>query len=86
MQNFGGKQIAKGIGRIALIIGLLLGLFLLYGGIATSVISLGSNSGGGFLLGTAAGISGSIIAIVNKNRRINKRAEIAKIYNGSFQQ
>ncbi len=61
-----------------------IGLFLLYGGIATSVICLGSGSGGGFLLGTAAGISGSIIAIVNKNRRANKRAEVAKIYNDSY--
>lgn len=62
-----------------------IGLFLLYGGIAASVISLSANSGGGFLLGTAAGISGSIIAIVNKNRRYAKRIQVAKTYNNSFE-
>mgnify|MGYP000176758732 CR=1 FL=1 len=62
-----------------------IGLFLLYGGIATSFISLSANSPTGFLLGTAAGISGSIIAIVNKNKRYAKRIQVARTYNNSFQ-
>lgn len=65
-----------------------IGLFMLYGGIATTVLSgaFGPNTGAALLVGTAAGISGSIIAIVNKNKRNAKRKEIARIYNGGFSQ
>jgi hypothetical protein len=61
-----------------------IGIFMLYGGLATSVLSsaFGRNTGGAFLLGTAVGISGSVISIVNKNKSIGKRKDIARIYNG----
>ena len=62
-----------------------IGLFMMYGGIATSLISgVFGNNGAvpAFLVGTAAGISGSIIATINKNKRYAKRRHIAKIYNG----
>lgn len=62
----------------------MIGLFMLYGGIATSVFSsaFGQNAGGALLLGTAVGISGSVISIINKNKRNAKRKDIARIYNG----
>lgn len=62
-----------------------IGLFMMYGGIATSLISVAIGSNGSvpaFLVGTAVGISGSIIATINKNKRYAKRRHIAKIYNG----
>jgi len=64
----------------------MIGLFLMYGGIATSIFAVGApgNSSAAFLVGTAAGISGSIIATINKNKRKAKRVHIAKIYNGKF--
>ncbi len=63
-----------------------IGLFLMYGGMATSLFSLTSSGGGAaFLLGSAASITGSIIAIMNKNKRYAKRVQIAKIYNGDLQ-
>lgn len=64
----------------------MIGLFLMYGGIATSIVAMGSpgNTAPALLLGTAAGISGSIIATVNKNKRKAKRVHIAKIYNGNY--
>ena len=58
----------------------------MYGGMATSLFSLTSSNGGAaFLLGTAASITGSIVAIINKNKRYAKRVQIAKIYNGDLQ-
>ena len=64
----------------------MIGLFMMYGGIATSFVALVSpgNASAAFLLGTAAGIGGSIISTVNKNKRKAKRVHIAKIYNGNF--
>lgn len=68
-----------------------MGKFLFYGGIGVSIFAINGafglkGGGGAFLLGTAAGISGSVISIVNKNKYFAKRAQIAKIYNGGFQQ
>jgi hypothetical protein len=65
-----------------------IGLFMLYGGIATTLLSgrFGSGAGGALLIGTAAGISGSIIAVMNKNKCIGKRREIARAYNGGISQ
>lgn len=64
-----------------------IGLFLLYGGIAASVFSGAAGPSGVvpmFLVGTASGISGSVISIMNKNKRYAARLKIAKIYNGDF--
>ncbi len=64
----------------------MIALFLMYGGIATSMFAIAApgNSSAALLVGTAGGISGSIIAAINKNKRKAKRVHIAKIYNGNF--
>ena len=63
-------------------------LFVMYGGIVASLFAIGSSGNGApaFVVGTAAGISGAIMATINKNKRKAKRVHIAKIYNGSFQE
>ena len=63
------------------------GLILLYGGMGVATFSGAFGNGGvlaAFFVGSAACVSGSIIATVNKNKRYAQRAKIAKIYNGDF--
>jgi hypothetical protein len=68
----------------------MIGTFLYAGGIAVSVFALGGafgtggNNGSAFLIGSAATITGCIVATVNKNKRARKRVEIARIYNGEY--
>jgi hypothetical protein len=64
----------------------MIGLFMMYGGIVTSVFALGGPGNGApaLLIGTGAGIGGAIISTVNKNKRKAKRVQIAKMYNGNF--
>ncbi len=60
-------------------------LFMLYGGIGAAVFSSAAGPNGVlpvFMIGTAASITGSIRAIMNKNKRYAARLRIAKMYNG----
>ncbi len=58
------------------------GLGMLGAGITCQLIGMGSRRGGGlFLFGAAAGITGTIVANVNKNKKNSKKAEIARLYN-----
>ena len=63
----------------------LIGLAVLGSGVLASFIGLSSATGGGiFLVGTAAGITGSVIATINKNKYAKKKVDIARIYNGEL--
>lgn len=64
-----------------------IGLFMLYGGMAAALFSGAAGNNGVvpvFVLGTAASITGGILAVMNKNKRYAARARIAKVYNGDF--
>lgn len=64
-----------------------IGLFMLYGGIGAALFSGAAGANGAvpvFLLGTAASVTGSVLAVMNKNKRYAARLKIAKIYNGDF--
>lgn len=63
----------------------IIALCILGVGITAQLQALGSNansSGPLFLLGGAAGITGSILATINKNKRKKKLLDIAYLYNG----
>ncbi len=63
-----------------------IGFIMMYGGIIGATIITGAVStgnGGVFLISSAVGITGSIIATVNKNKRYATRLKIAKMYNGN---
>jgi hypothetical protein len=60
----------------------LIGLAILSAGILASVIGSSARTPGVFLGGTIAGITGSVISIVNKNKYAKKKVDIARIYNG----
>jgi hypothetical protein len=60
----------------------MIGIFLYAGGIVASVGALAAGSGPVFLIGTAATITGCVIATVNKHKHKKKRVDIARIYNG----
>lgn len=62
----------------------IIGVFLYAGGAVACVGALAVGSGPVFLVGTAATITGCIIATINKHKRSKKRVEIARIYNGDF--
>ena len=63
----------------------LIGLAVLGAGVLASFIGLSSPVGGGiFLGGTAAGITGCVIAKINKNKYAKKKIDIAHIYNGEL--
>jgi hypothetical protein len=64
-----------------------IGLFMLYGGMAAALFSGAAGNTGVvpvFLLGSAASITGGILAVMNKNKRYAARMKIAKLYNGDF--
>ena len=63
----------------------LIGLGVLSAGVLGTLIGLGANSRGGFLIvGAGAGITGSVIATINKNKCAKKKIDIARIYNGEY--
>lgn len=64
-----------------------IGLFMLYGGMAAALFSGVAGTNGAvpvFLIGSAASVTGGILAIMNKNKRYASRKKIAKLYNGDF--
>lgn len=64
-----------------------IGLFMLYGGMAAAVFGSAAVNNGAlpmFMIGTAASITGGILAVTNKNKRYAARKRIARIYNGDF--
>ncbi|MBK7668297.1 MAG: hypothetical protein IPJ32_13740 [Sphingobacteriaceae bacterium] len=63
-----------------------IGFIMMYGGIIGATIisaAVSTGNGGVFLISSAVGITGSIIATVNKNKRYATRLKIAKMYNGN---
>jgi hypothetical protein len=59
-----------------------IGIFLYAGGAVACVGAIAAGSGPVFLVGTAAVITGCIMATVNKHKRSKKRVDIARLYNG----
>ncbi len=63
-----------------------IGFMMMYGGIVGATIltaASGNNAGPVFLLSSAVGITGSIIATINKNKRYATRLKVAKMYNSN---
>lgn len=64
-----------------------IGLFMFYGGMAAAVFCGAAGPYGAvpvFLIGTAASVTGSVLATMNKNKRYATRMKVAKMYNGDF--